>query len=114
MFWRKSFVNAIAAALILPAMIGCLIPADAQSMACCAQTTCPRHQGQACASTIAPADRLQTGPEPRTSLVASCNSADLPLRADVATAVTFRLPVVANTPEYSPPELYTLHSALLI
>lgn len=114
MFWRKIFVNAIAAALILPAVIGCLIAADAQSMPCCAQTTCPRHQGQACASTIAPADRLQSGPEPRASLVASCVVADLYVRVDVPTAATFSSAAIANTPDYSPPELYTLHSALLI
>jgi hypothetical protein len=116
-FGRRISVWAILAGLLLPAVVGCLLPsaAQAQAMDCCAQVTCAQgHSKQACFSTTAPTNGSQSAPEVRTSLVVPA-----PAGADVSPVAT-QNPVawssigMADAPPHSPPELYTLYLSLLI
>jgi hypothetical protein len=109
---------AIAGALLLPGIADCLTSAgaaDAQTMRCCTQVSCaPGHQKQACFATTAPADGSRTAPEGRTSLVAPSVAAYLHAPAEALIVVAFSSAGAADAPQHSPPELYTLHLALLI
>jgi len=114
---RSILVVAIAGALLLPAVAGCLTPAaqDAQAMRCCAQLSCaPSHQKQTCYAATAPAGGSQSAPEIRTSLVAPSVTADIYRSAAELILAPFASTGVADAPQHSPPELYTLHLALLI
>lgn len=117
MFTRRIFVVAIAGALLLPAISDCLTlaAADAHTMQCCAQSSCaPGHQKQTCFSTTAPLQGSRTAPEARTSLTAPSLTADLHAPAENQIVAAFSAAGVAEAPQHSPPELYTLHLALLI
>jgi hypothetical protein len=117
MLGRRISAVAIVAGLMLPAVVGCLVPnaAQAQTMQCCAQLACARgHQEQACFSTTAPTGSSQSTPELRTSLMAPAFAASVSLLPVVSDAAAFGSPGVAEAPQHSPPELYTLHLALLI
>jgi len=108
---------AIAGALVFPAFADCLTPAaqDAQAMRCCAQLFCaPNNQRQACYSTTAPAGGSQSAPEARTSLVGPSVTADVYRPAEKLILAAFALTGVADAPQHSPPDLYTLNLALLI
>jgi hypothetical protein len=110
-------VLTIVAGLILPAVLGCLMPAaaQAQTMQCCVQLTCVQgHQMQACCSTMAPTDSSQSTPQLRVSLTAPVLPTDARVSSEVQNAVAFGSAAVTSTPQHSPPELYTLHLALLI
>jgi hypothetical protein len=105
------------AGLLLPAIVGCLLPSAAQpkAMECCAQVTCAQgHSKQACFSTTAPTNGLQSTPEVRASLAAPA-----PAEVDVRSVAT-QNPMawgavrLADAPPHSPPELYTLYLSLLI
>src|SRR5579862_7796511 len=117
MFGQRIFAVIVASAMMLPAVLGCLVTgtAEAQSMRCCAaEMSCPQHQKQTCVSTTAPADNLQPIPPARVSLTApSLVINEYPQVKDLTSAFfsSFRMDDAA---EYSPPELYTLHSAFLI
>jgi hypothetical protein len=117
MFGQKIFVVFIVSALTLPAVLGCLVAGtpEAQSMHCCAiEMSCPQHQEQTCVSTTAQADNLQPIPAARVSFTApSLAMNPYPHVKDSSSAFfsSFRMDDAA---EHSPPELYTLHSALLI
>lgn len=118
MFGRGIFALAIAGALLLPAVSDCLLSAaamDTQTMRCCAQLDCaPGHLKQTCFSTTPPADGSRTAPEGRTSLAAPSVAADLQPPAEELIVLAFSPTGVADAPQHSPPELYTLHLALLI
>jgi hypothetical protein len=117
MFRRRIFVVLVVSALLLPAVLECLAAgtADAQNMRCCAAgMSCPRHQKQTCVSTTAPADNLQSVPPARASLAAPSLATDAHPQAKDLTAPFVHSSRVEDVAEYSPPELYTLHSALLI
>ena len=117
MLRRNTLVVALAAALLLPAIADCLIQAaqDAHAMHCCTHLSCaPGNLEQACYPTTAPAGGSQSAPEVRTSLVAPSVSADLDAPAEALTVVAFGSADAADAPQHSPPELYTLHLALLI
>jgi len=117
MFGPRILVVAIAGALLLPAFADCLTPAaqDTQAMRCCAQLSCaPSHQKQACYSTTAAASGSQSAPETRTSLVAPSVMADVYRPAEELILAAFALTGVADAPQHSPPDLYTLNLALLI
>jgi len=108
---------AIVAGLMLPAVVGCLMPsaARAQTMECCAQSACARsHQKQTCFSTTAPTGNLQSNPELRVSVMAPSVSTDACVPSQARKAAAFAEAAVASVPKHSPPELYTLHLALLI
>jgi hypothetical protein len=114
---RRISVAAVVAALLLPAVAGCLMPAaaQAQTMDCCAKLNCARgHEKRTCFSTTAPTSSSQSAPESRTSL-----SAPLLTVTDVphmlaSSSQTFGSILRADAPQHSPPDLYTLHLALLI
>ena len=118
MLGRNSLALAIAGALMFPAISACLTSAaDARAMQCCTHLTCaPGHLKPACFSTTAPADSSQSGPEVRTSLAAPLVAATAdfyPVPEEIRTAA-FSSAGAAEAPQHSPPELYTLHLALLI
>jgi hypothetical protein len=107
----------VVAALLLLAISGCLISAtsNAQAVQCCAQLTCaPGQQTEQCFASTAPGDGLQTAPEVRISLAAPSVTADLRPPAEELTVAAFGSTGVTDAPQHSPPELYTLHLALLI
>ena len=84
-------------------------------MRCCAQLSCaPGHQKQTCFSTTAPADGLPSVPEVRASLSAPSVTVDLNPPAIELVVMAFSSTGVADAPQHSPPELYSLHLALLI
>lgn len=115
MLGRRIFVATVVAGLMLPAVMGCLMPAaaQAQTMECCAQLTCARgHQKQACFSDTAPTGSSQATPELRASLAAPALAPNL--AAETQEAAAYGSAALAGAAQHSPPELYTLHSALLI
>jgi hypothetical protein len=117
MFGRRILVVAIAGALLLPAFAECLTPAaqDAQAMRCCAQLSCaPSHEKQACYATTAPAGGSQSAPEIRSSLVAPSVTTDIYRPAEELVLAAFASTSAADAPQHPPPNLYTLHLALLI
>lgn len=117
MLGRRIVVVAIAGALLLPAVADCLLAAtvEAQTMQCCAQSSCaPGHQKQTCVSTPAPGDGARTAPEARTSLAAPSVTVDAHPSAIDLTVTNFTASSITGAPQHSPPELYTLNSALLI
>ena len=107
---------AIVAGLMLPAVVGCLMPsaAQAQAMQCCAQLTCARgHQKQTCTSTTAPTGSSQLAPELRASVPAPVFATGMFAPSEAQNATAFGSASAAEAPQHSPPELYTLHLALL-
>ena len=113
---RRASVAAVVAALLLPAVMGCLMPAgaQAQTMDCCAKLNCARgHEKQPCISTTAPMGSSQSIPQQRVSIVAPYLTAVAMVSANEQDAAAFGSRVAA-TPQQSPPELYTRHLALLI
>ena len=117
MLTRRIFVATVIAGLMLPAVMGCLMPAaaQAQAMECCEKLICARgHQKQACFSDTAPTGSSQATPELRTSLAVSASASDLSLHAQTEVAAAASWAAFAAAPQHSPPELYALHSALLL
>jgi hypothetical protein len=117
MFARRIFVVFVASALILPAVLGCIVAeaAEGQSMRCCAaEMSCPRHQKQACISTTVPSGNVQSTPPARVSLAAPSLSVNTYPPCENPSVAFFSSSRVGGAAEYSPPELYALHSALLI
>jgi hypothetical protein len=117
MFGRRILGVLVVAVLLLLGISGCLISAtsNAQAAQCCAQLTCtPGQQKPSCLATTAPSDGPQTVPVARTSLAAPSVTVDLnPPAAELVLTVD-RSTSVADASQHSPPELYTLHLALLI
>lgn len=110
-------VSSIVTSLLLSAVAGCLLPnvAQAQTMECCAQLSCAQgYQEQACFSTTAPTGNWRTTPQPRASLVAPSFATDAAAPAAPLDATASSSIEAAEAPQHSPPELYTLHLALLI
>jgi len=117
MFGRNILAVAIAGGLLLPGVADCLISAtqDAQAMRCCAQLSCvPGRQKTACFATTAWSGGSQSAPEVRTTIAAPWVAADFNTPAEALMVVAFSSNGVADAPQHSPPELYTLHLALLI
>ena len=117
MFRRNILAVAIAGVLLLPGVADCLISAtqDAQAMRCCAQLSCvPGRQKTACFATTASSGSSQSAPEVRTALAAPSIAADFNPPAETLIVVAFGSTGVADAPQHSPPDLYTLHLALLI
>jgi hypothetical protein len=117
MFGRNILAIAIAGALLLPRFADCLnsATADAQTMACCAQLNCaPGHQKLACFSNTPPAEGSQSAPVVRITLATPSVAADFNPPAEALIVVAFGSTGVAAAPQHSPPDLYTLHLALLI
>ena len=84
-------------------------------MQCCTQLHCSQgHEKQSCVSTVPPSGNSQNSPEIRASLEAP--AAIVAPRAIAAELSTwdFAPADAAETSQHSPPELYTLHLALLI
>jgi hypothetical protein len=107
----------IVAGLLLPALMGCILPdtAHAQSMECCAQMTCPEGgQGQICLSASPPAGDTRSLPELRASLGAPTTTEVALLPILMFHSVIASSASSIETPEQTPPDLYTLHLSLLI
>ena len=108
---------AIVAGLMLPAVLGCLMPsaAQTQTMECCAQSACARgHQKQTCFSTTAPPGSSQSAPELRASLMAPSVATGVAAPSEARNAAAFGSVGAEDAPQHSPPDLYTIHLALLI
>jgi len=117
MLARRISVWTIVAGLLLPAVVGCLLPgvAQAQTMECCAQLTCAQgHQKPVCLSPTAPAGSAQSTPQNQASL-----EAPAPMSADVWLVATQNSVALGSTgaadaPQHSPPEFYARYLSLLI
>jgi len=117
MFSWRILGGLVAAALLLLGFSGCLISAtsNAQTVQCCAQLTCaPGQQTEQCFASTAPGDGPQSVPEGRASIAAPSFSAYVHPPAVEPVVMAFSSTGVADAPQHSPPELYTLHLALLI
>jgi hypothetical protein len=107
---------AIMAVLILPAVTGCLLSsaAQAQAMECCAQLTCTQgHQQNVCFSNAASSAGSQSAPELVVSIVGPSMAAAL-LPVSTRQLATSTLADAGDVRQHAPPDLYTLHLALLI
>jgi hypothetical protein len=116
MLRRRISAWAIVAALVLPVLLGCLMPdaADAHTMPCCAESSCPSDHQQICFTSSAPSSGSPSTPELRAALAAPSPIADAvqPIAQDRAQHLAW-----ADTNDarlHSPPDLYTVHLALLI
>jgi hypothetical protein len=117
MLRRRISSAAIVVGLMLPAVVGCLVTSATQAQAaeCCAQVNCARgQQKQTCFSTTAPTGSSQSTPELRISLMAPAIATGMSLPPTARDAAAFSSAGIADAPQHSPPELYTLHLALLL
>jgi hypothetical protein len=95
----------------------CLSPvsADDETMQCCGSMPCnPINQSHDCCKTMVSADAANVLPAqhstlsvPRTAVVDHFSTPEVPIFTPVSC-------VRSEAPQHSPPELYTLHSSLLI
>jgi hypothetical protein len=113
---RRIFVLALATVLVAPLLLACLVAAaSAQGMPCCSGSSCaPGPGNRMCFWAAAPGSSYRSVPQDHCRLQAPSLSvvcAQMPL-ASAAIAKTAVAAAAAS--EESPPELYTLHLALLI
>jgi hypothetical protein len=115
MLQRRLIALALALGIIAPAIAGCLTPAAAEvrTMNCCAELNCPAGHQQACYSRTSPSGSTQSTPE----LIVSLGT-PLATHADALVAHPQNNEQGKAYGEYvllhSPPDLYTVHSSLLI
>jgi hypothetical protein len=117
MLTRRISVWTVVVSLLLPATVVCLLPnmAQAQTMECCGQLGCPLgHRSKICQSTTAPTGSWQALPQLHDSLDAPSWAPDAAVPSTPHSAAAFIWADAAPAPEHSPPDLYTLHLALLI
>ena len=117
MLLKRAMSVASLAALLLPAVVGCFIAssAQAQTMECCDQKACARgHQKQTCLSTTAPTGSSQAGPERRASVDTPLVGMGTVLPVTPENGASPAFPQAERAPQHSPPDLYTIHLALLI
>jgi hypothetical protein len=117
MVHRVTFFTLALAALFTLQFADCLSPlsADQQTMQCCASMSCnPTNQSHDCCKTMVFANALSVLPAqhaalsvPVTAVVDYFSIPEAPIFTQVS-RLNF------ETPQHSPPELYTLHSSLLI
>lgn len=115
MLRRRFIALMLALGIIAPAIVGCLTPAaEAQTMPCCAELNCPAGHQQACYSRTSPSGSTQATPELTVSLVTPA----LPTHAAAWAAHPQYDEQGKAYGDYallhSPPDLYTVHSSLLI
>ena len=117
MLWRRILAATIVSALLLPALAGCLLLnlEASQTMACCKHFDCTGgHQNSSCFTAKAPRNGSLSTPRPFVSLAAPALSIDAIAVAAPSSPIGFHLIDPIKTPQHPPPELYTLHLALLI
>ena len=117
MIARKLFLVLAAGALLLLPFADCMsaMVRDQQSMKCCASMHCmPSNQSKDCCKKTASAQALDLLPAKYLSLhgptIATVKYARM---SEIVRSTPVPLTIV-NTPQHSPPELYTLHASLLI
>jgi hypothetical protein len=117
MIRRVTFLVMALSVLFTLQFADCLTPmsANQQMMQCCGSMPCnPTNQSHDCCKTMAPANASNVLPAqhltlsiPVTVVVDHFSTLDVPIFTQIS-----RLGLEA--PQHSPPELYTLHSSLLI
>lgn len=117
MIRRVTFFLLSFAALIGLQFADCLSPvsADDQTMQCCGSMPCnPANESHDCCKTMVSGDASNVLPAQHSTL-------SVPVAAVVDHLSTPEVPIFApvsrvrsEAPQHSPPELYTLHSSLLI
>ena len=117
MIRRVTFFALALTALFALQFADCLSPisADQQTMQCCGSMPCnPTNQSHDCCKTMVSANASNVLPAQHSTL-------SIPVMAVVGHFWTLEVPVFTpvsrvrfEAPQHSPPELYTLHSSLLI
>jgi hypothetical protein len=92
-----------------------LMSADQQTMQCCGSMPCnPANQAHDCCKTMISSQSPSVRPAQQTAL--SLPAADVLVRLSAPEVIVIAKfsPSRFEAPQHSPPELYTLHSSLLI
>jgi hypothetical protein len=117
MIRRVTFLILALTALFALQFADCLsaMTQDQQSMQCCGSMPCdPSNQSHDCCKTMVSGQSPSMLPTARVTLNAPAITLVKPL-ASVEIVRLVSLPLRAvETPQHSPPELYTLHASLLI
>ena len=88
---------------------------DEQSMECCASMPChPADQSHDCCKTMASAQTPSALPADNSDLTISQSAVFVPHLTTPLLVVIDNSPKRFEAPQHSPPDLYTLHSSLLI
>ena len=117
MIGKKVFPFLIVGALLLPQFTDCMSAflRDQQAMQCCATSECsPANQSHGCCETMTSAETPRMLVKARASLDVSAFA--VVEHEPVLDAAMSRPPISPSfeSQQYYPPELYTLHSSLLI
>lgn len=114
----KRLVLVFAAGLLILGQFADCMPSMAsnqQSMKCCASMPCnPANMPQNCCKTMSASRPSSMLPTVQTTLQAPTISIVEHVRMFEDAVHISALPLEAETPQHSPPELYTLYSSLLI
>jgi len=114
---KRLFIVLTVAALLGLQFADCMsaIAQDPRSMKCCGSMPCePSNQSHDCCKGMVSAQLPNMLPVPHVTLDAPSMVVTDILRSSKATPYTEASRVDFEAPQHSPPELYTLHSSLLI
>jgi hypothetical protein len=114
---RVTFLVLALAALFTLQFADCLTPmsADQQTMQCCGSMPCnPANQAHDCCKTMVSSQLPSVRPTQQTALSIPAADVLVHLSAPDVVVIAEFSPSRFEAPQHSPPELYTLHSSLLI
>jgi hypothetical protein len=114
---RVTFLVLALAALFTLQFADCLTPisADQQTMQCCGSMPCnPANQAHDCCKTMVSSQSPSVRPTQQTALSIPAADVLVHLPAPDVVVIAEFSPSRFEAPQHSPPELYTLHSSLLI
>jgi hypothetical protein len=114
---RVTFLVLALAALFTLQFADCLTPisADQQTMQCCGSMPCnPANQAHDCCKTMVSSQSPSVRPTQQTALSIPAADVLVHLPAPDVVVIAEFSPSRFEAPQHSPPELYALHSSLLI
>jgi hypothetical protein len=117
MIRRATFLVLALTALVALQFADCLTPmsADQQTMQCCGSLPCnPANQAHDCCKAMASSQSPSVRPTQQTALSIPAADVLVHLSAPDVVVIAEFSPSRFEVPQHSPPELYTLHSSLLI
>ena len=114
---KTTFIVLAVFAMLLSQFADCMSAAtqDPQSMKCCGSMPCdPSNQSHDCCKGMVSAQSSNVLPVPQVTLHAPVIAVTDVVAAPQATSYTEVSRLDFEAPQHSPPELYTLHSSLMI
>jgi hypothetical protein len=117
MIRRATFLVLALTALFALQFADCLTPmsADQQTMQCCGSMPCnPANQAHDCCKAMVSSQSPSVRPTQQTALSIPAADVLVHLSAPDVVVIAEFSPSRFEAPQHSPPELYTLHSSLLI